>query len=321
MKDILKGMTDKKYIDNINGKILFDAIDNPIFAVEYCKLLNDSLATGTIPEAWKISTIVPVPKIAKTVQYDKYRPVNMLPIPEKVLETIVKNQMLKFIKNNDILVEQQSGFRENHSCETALNLILHEWKCQIENGKVIVAVFLDLRRAFETIDRRLLLKKLKQYGFDENTIKWFKDYLTGRKQQTKVGTFLSSLLSCDLGVPQGSILSALLFVLYMNDIVSVVNNVKINLFADDTLLWIACDSVEEAVTIMNQELEKLYHWLCSNKLSLNIEKTKAMIVTLKKNIDKNMKVKINNNIIDYVTEYKYLGVILDEHLNFNAFVD
>ena len=261
-------------IDGINRIIMMDAMKNQMFSEKFTNLINQCLSEAKVPNSWKISTVIPIPKTVKPTTPDELRPINMLPPYEAVLERVVKTQLINHILNNNILVDQQSGFREFHSCETALNLMLDNWKSEIDNKKVVVAVFLDFKRAFETIDREILLKKLRIYGIRGNELQWFKDYLQGRQQYTKINNFKSNLIPNNLGVPQGSTLGPLLFILYINDIVEAIRNCKINMFADDTLITTSAPTISEAMQKINEDLENLRKWLMYHKLSLNISKTK-----------------------------------------------
>ncbi len=322
LKKVLKTVKDKKYIDNLNGRVLNDAIENPLFAIEFCKLINEILISGKIPTKWKVSTIVPIEKVKNTSNAAEFRPINMLPVYEKVLEIIMKNQIITFMTDSKVLIEEQAGFRSNFSCETSLNKVLNEWKLEIEKDKFIAAVFLDFKRAFETVDRKIMLKKLEIYGFSKEALDLLENYLSNRKQQTKFNDEISSQCSCDIGLPQGSVLSPLLFILYVNDMLNVVPNCNVNLFADDTLLWIAGDKLEESVKAMNIELQKINEWLSFNKLALNISKTKAMIITMRQFADlQNNHIKIGGDVLEYVENFKYLGVYIDNKLDFNKFCD
>jgi Reverse transcriptase (RNA-dependent DNA polymerase) len=157
---IMKNINNKTSgLNNLNVNVLLDSMD--VAGSSFLQVINTSLELGEFPDKWKKSTVIPIPKIAGTKCHDQLRPINILPAYEKVLETIVKNQLLKFLERNNILVSEQSGFRPQHSCETSLNLTVSSWKQMIEEGKVIVAVFLDFKRAFETIDRDWLLWKLE----------------------------------------------------------------------------------------------------------------------------------------------------------------
>lgn len=162
--------------------------------------------------------------------------VNILPIYEKILEIVIKEQLDKHLEKHNIMVQEQSGFRKSHSCETSLQNLISSWKESIDIGCAVGVVFIDFKRAFETINRPRLLEKLKMYGLNGAVIKWFQSYLTERFQKTKYGCEVSGEKETKFGVPQGSVLGPTLFSLYINDIKSAVKDCSINLFADDTLL-------------------------------------------------------------------------------------
>jgi hypothetical protein len=145
-------------------------------------IINSGVIDGCYPSVWKTSKVIPIPKVTTPKDLQDFRPINILPLFEKILEIVLQKQILKYLNENSILYEMQSGFRENHSCESAIQYILGNWRKMAENGKVTIAVFLDFKRAFETIDRDLLLCKLKKYGFSECSVKLLSSFLTGRKQ-------------------------------------------------------------------------------------------------------------------------------------------
>jgi hypothetical protein len=315
LKKIMKLNKNKKFYNNINGNVLYDAFCNPVFAVEFCNLMNDSLLTGKFPDSWKISTVVPIKKIKNAKNCDEFRPINMLPIYEKAAEMVVIEQLKYFLKENKILTSHQSGFRETYSCETALNFVIDEWSNSVSMQKYVVCVFLDFKRAFETVNRKLLLEKMSRYGFEGSTVNWFKDYLSNRMQNTKINNYISSHKKCDIGVPQGSVLGPLLFVLYINDIVSAVDFVKIRLFADDTLLYVECNNVNDGIDKINHDLVNIMDWLNYNSLALNVKKTKAMIIS-RKDVRAEKQIKVDNDQIEIVNEFSYLGVLIDSKLSF-----
>lgn len=249
-----------------------------------------------------------------------------MPTLEKILEIVVKKQLDEYLSRNNIIVHQQSGFRKSHSCETALNRIIDDWRDNLEKKKIIFCIFLDLKRAFETIDRDSLLMKLEQIGVRRKEKSWFKSYLTERFQQTKIGEFISSKIQNDIGVPQGTVLASLLFSIYINNICTIIENndkIKINLFADDTEIHIATDNLNDGLINMSNILEKLESYFKQNKLKLNVSKTKCMIIRNRSiSIDKNnIKLTLENQIIECVSEIKYLCVIIDEFLDFNKHVN
>ena len=190
---------------------------------------------------------------------------------------------------------------------------------------MVLSVFVDLQRAFETIDRDILIKKLQLYGVNNIALVWIEDYLINRYQRTRVGGNVSSRIEITRGVPQGSVLGPLLFVIYVNDIYLALKKSFVNLFADDTLICIGGKDFREIVGSLNDELQTLYDWLCQNKLKLNTSKTKCMVIGSKTNcrkfVELNLGLNINGDAIDYVSEIKYLGVYLDPQLSFSSHVD
>ncbi|XP_039311711.1 uncharacterized protein LOC120359162 [Solenopsis invicta] len=213
LEEIFMGLPKKKGTEEgITSDILKVAF--PVIKKEFAILINNSLREGHCPEGWKTSTIVPIPKIDKAKKASEYRPINMLPIYEKVLELVVKEQLETYLETNGIITEHQAGFRKYYSCETAIQSVIDEWKLIVSEGKMVGVIFMDLKRAFETIDRERLLEKMYQYGIRGMTLEWFKSYLNNRKQQVRSNQIWSKLLPTEYGVPQGSVLGPLLFIVY-----------------------------------------------------------------------------------------------------------
>lgn len=245
-----------------------------------------------------------------------YRPINTRSNDEKIIENVAKAQLIEWIETNSIFACQQSAFRKMHSCEAALNDLTYEWKMNMEMGNVTVAVFLDLRRAFETVDRDRMLMKLGAYGVRNTEAKWFESYMQNMRQRTKYKDAMSNEININIGIPQGTALSVVLFNSYINDIVNVPKNGKIKLFADDTEIEATGKSIEEATSKLNEDLKLINEWLNINKLSLNYDKTKCMIISRNK-IDENIQanVIIDGKKIERVNFVKYLGFLIDDKLN------
>lgn len=319
LREIVRSLKDCAGVDNVTKRVMMDAFD--VVGMKFLEIVNNSLQHGEFPQAWKQTLVIPVPKVPKSTRPEDHRPINVLPLYEKVLETIVKEQLLAYIDRTNVLLAEQSGFRKHHSCESALNLLLLKWKQAVEQGRIVLSVFVDLKRAFETIDRGKLKSTLRRYGVRGTALKWFSSYLDNRTQVTRYNNSTSSAIGVDLGVPQGSVLGPLLFILYMNDLKQALQRLEVNLFADDTVLFFAGDNIDECFNVMNAELVCFTEWLRLKKLQLNVSKTKCMLVTTRRTNENSRRVQIDGEEIERVETIKYLGVMLDEKLNFNEHID
>ena len=319
LRQIVFGLKNCTSVSNVlNSKFLKETFDTLGYVI--LNFINTSLANGSFPSSLKTSTITPIQKVLNNIHVSNFRPINNLPCIEKVLEKAVHNQLVEYFNINNLFLGNQSGFRKGHSCETAIQLTVTKWKMLIDKGNYIVAIFLDLKRAFETIDRSILIKKLRYYGIKGKVLDWFSDYLVDRRQSVRLGQSSSSEIVNNLGVPQGSVLGALLFIIYLNDINFVEGLEFINLFADDTLIACSGKDVQQVIERVNRLLESIEVFFRVNKLKLNTDKTKAMILgsrfkVMNLNIS-NLKVNIDNNNVEWVSEIKYLGFIMDNLLSF-----
>lgn len=193
------------------------------------------------------------------------------------------DQLYGYLDSNNLLHTCQSGFRSFHSTLTALLEATSDWSMNIDNGLVNGVVFIDVKKAFDTIDHQIVLQKLKNYGIDENSVAWFHSqqqqiYLNNRIQKCRVNEQLSDSVPVTCGVPQGSSLGPLLFLIYINDLPNCLYHAIPRMFADDTSISYATDSAEELQNVINSELKSLNDWLIANKLSLNIVKTEFMVI-------------------------------------------
>ena len=249
----------------------------------------------------------------------------------KVFEKIVYKQLYGYFLKNKLIYDSQYGFREDHSTESASLEFCDRILKYLDEGKLPVTVFLDLSKAFDTLDHNILLNKLKYYGIHGVALKWFESYLTQRHQYIECNELTSNMLPIQTRVPQGSILGPLLFLIYMNDIYIVSDKFSSILYADDTTLdspLCSFDVVNQSKSLnietvsnnINLELKKITDWLAVNKLSLNAKKTKFMVFHYPQKKLTNLipKLKIHDIQIERVSEFNFLGLTVDENMSWKA---
>ena len=224
---------------------------------------------------------------------------------------------------NNLLTIKQFGFRRGFSTASALSTFADELLCNMGQGKLCGTVFLDLKKAFDTVDHAILLSKLTALGVSDNTVKWFQSYLTNRKQRVYCGNELSDELPVIYGIPQGSILGLLLFIVYINDLPSVLNFSYATLYADDTVIYCYGYTQLELRDKLNDDLLSVARWLNENKLTLNLEKTKCMLIGSNHKLARNISLSICilSHNIDSVSSFKYLGIFLSSHFTWANHVD
>ena len=282
-------------------------------------VFNLSLNSGIVPSQLKIAKIIPVYKKGDHSSACNYRPISLLSVFDKLLEQIVYNRLCAYLQVNNILYRYQFGFRRNHSTTAALIEVLDNIYQNLDNHNKVLGIYLDLSKAFDTVDHEILLYKLYNYGVRGRAYDWFKSYLTNRCQFTFVNSVSSSVARITCGVPQGSVLGPLLFLIYINDIANAVPGQKVRLFADDTNLFLTGNTTSSVVDAANNAMSKLSKWFVANKLSLNIDKTCYMIFP--PDISNNTKVYINGVEIQHVASCRYLGVYIDEELKWTEHID
>ena len=270
----------------------------------------------------KIARVSPIYKKGSKNDPSNYRPISVLSIINKIFEKILHKRLYKYLTKYDILYKYQFGFREGHSTTHALIEATDTIKHAIDNKELTCGIFIDLTKAFDTVDHSILLQKLFHYGIRGNVYNLFKSYLSDRKQYVRVNNENSDMQQVVCGVPQGSVLGPLLFIIYINDLANCCNEGTFRIFADDTGIFCHSKTIsllmEKAAVIM----KNIHNWFQSNKLTLNTSKTSFLIFRSSRFSIQQLPDTINfgNSSIHRTSQIKYLGVILDEFMNWNAHI-
>ena len=300
--------------DGIHSTVVKSCI--PFISHLLAHIFNLSFLTGFVPSNLKIAKVTPVFKTGDRRDFSNYRPISVLPCFSKILEKLIYKRLFNFLSNFHILYDQQFGFRSKHSTDMALIQLVDNLSNSLSEKLHSVGVFIDLSKAFDTIDHTILLSKLEHYGVRGIAHQWFANYLSNRKQYTTVKNCDCSPLTVHYGVPQGSILGPLLFLLYVNDLHCCSTLLSFILFADDTTILLSHPNLASLINILNFELIKVSSWFQVNKLSLNSTKTKYMVFSRSMNLhNPHEPVMINDTAISKVHFTKFLGVIIDDKLS------
>ena len=291
-------------------KIIGDWV-SPLLAL----LVNQSFQSGIFPDKLKIAKVISLFKKGNPELPSNYRPISLLSIFSKIFEKLMYKRLYKFLEIHNILYSLQFGFQENHSIDHALVSLTEAIRNTLDNKRLGCGIFIDLQGAFDTVNHRILLSKLEHYGIRGCALEWFRSYLTDRKQYVSVNGSNSNLLSITCGVPQGSVLGPLLFLIYINDLPNASKKLTFYLFADDTNIYYESKDLSNLTKVVNKELRLVKKWLDANKLSLNIDKTNYIIFhSSSVKFPSGSDIKIGKKHVKRVKFVKFLGLLLDEHL-------
>ena len=308
-------------IKNMKNKATLDTKVNPLkiansdfkFTNALAKIISSSFQEGIFPQQLKVARVVPVFKSGSRNDVANYRPISLLDSFSKIYEKLMHNRVVEFMESNESFHELQYGFRSGRSCEhallTAQNHILHS----LNKQQISLLLLIDFSKAFDMVEHSILLKKFEYYGIRGTTKKWFASYLCNREQFVSVNGIDSIKKTIKYGVPQGSILGPLLFVIYINDLPNIFRLAKFILYADDANIIISGQSMHEIEQQLAELIPALTKWVGSNGLKLNLKKTNYMIFS-KRKIENMRDVFISGIKIERKSECRFLGVIIDDKL-------
>ena len=280
-------------------------------------LINTSFQKGIFPNRLKLARITPIHKKGDESDPTNYRPISCLSYLSKIFEKCMKIRLVKFCNKFSLINYSQFGFRQNFStCDALINLTNTIYEA-LDNKNNLLAIMIDLKKAFDTVNHKILLKKLECYGIRNEQLDWFASYLSNRECFVEIDGIKSETKLVNIGVPQGSILGPILFLLYINDISTISRNFSTTLFADDTTISISDPSFNNLIINSNRELQNVYNWTIENRLTLNVNKTMSLLFSNKKSVNfDEQNIVLGGEIIQNIASSKFLGVIIDDKLNF-----
>ena len=317
-------LSSKEEIANIKSSLNSNKFPGPniIPSKRLGDLSNLSLKTGVFSSVLKTAKVILIFKNDSKLDYSNYRPISLLSNIEKILEKLMYRRLYTFLNNKNIIYDLQFGFRQQYSTSHALINITENIRKTLDDGNIGCGVFVDLQKAFDTVDHQILLAKLNHYGIRGVSNDWFKSYLSNRNQYVSINGYESSLAVINCGVPQGSVLGPLLFLLYINDLNQAIKFCKVHHFADDTNLLCHSNSIKKLNKLVNADLKHLVNWLNANKISLNVKKTEMVIFKSKqKKLEGDLKIKLCSKRLYPTKSVKYLGVKIDTNLTWQHHVN
>ena len=286
-------------------------------------MFNLSIYNGKFPDSWKKALVIPIPKTGNLNLVKNYRPISLLPLPGKILEKLVHSQLSDRLEMEKMLSDNQHGFRKGHSTIHSVAQLINHINTKMDEGLPTVVTYIDFRKAFDCVQHPVLMKKIEALKMHQSVLGWVQSYLSDRQQRVLANDIYSSFQTITQGVPQGSVLGPLFYIIYANDLSKVIKNCKIAMYADDTVLYATKKCITDAVDSLQQDLTGLAAWCKCNGIKANTDKTKVMVFGSQPML-KNMpsfEITIDGTPLQTVTAYKYLGITLDSQLKYDKHIN
>ena len=274
-----------------------------------------SIDKGEVFSQWKKAHLCPVFKKDDPTDRNNYRPISLLSVPSKILESCISDTVMKHVTECELLTERQWAYRKDHSTQLLLAHLTESWRQAVDNNFVVFTAFIDVRKAFDCVSQRTLSHKLKiKYGIEGNLLSWLTDYLNHRTQVTVVNSTQSEELNVSCGIPQGSVLGPCLFGLYTNDMPEAVTSGNLYLYADGTTVNCIGSTVDEACNLLNNALDELNKWCTANSLTPHSSKCEVMLLHRGSFIGPHPLITIGNVNVAWVCHVSLLGITIDQKL-------
>ena len=298
---------------------IFSSI-SPLLLYPLTKLINKSFQEGVFPTALKLARITPIYKNGEKTDPYNYRPISSLPYLSKIFENCMKNRIISFFDKHNLFSRQQFGFLKNKSTQDALLELIDKIYDSLNEKKYHLNILIDLRKAFDVVNHEILLRKLFLYRFNGTPLNWIKSYLKDRQRYVSVGDKASNSKIFNIGVPQGSILGPILFLIYINDLPNVSKFLHSTLYADDTTFSYSNKNYHQLTNIMNNELKIVERWTHANRLTINTDKTEIICFSNRPKQLNPGQIQLSGQSLNFSTSCKFLGVFIDYNLNFSQHI-
>ena len=319
----IKSLKNTNSLGSDNFPTKFVKLSAPLIAPALEKIFNHSMKSGVYPDALKVAKVIPIFKKGDQTSVNNYRPISVLSPINKIFEKILYTRLIKYIDKSKLLYKYQYGFRKNHSTEHALIELVDQIRLSMGQRQMTCGIFIDLSKAFDTVNHQILLDKLEHYGIRGHALELFKSYLSNRKQYVHIEKSKSQTRPISCGVPQGSVLGPLFFLLFINDLPKCCSTGKVRLFADDTTIFFHSNSIDDIISTGKVIMTELTTWFEANKLTLNADKSSFTIFKSGRKVIQNLPLHIDflNQKIQRTSHIKFLGIILDENLTWNHHIN
>ena len=280
------------------------------------------MSVGRIPSEWAHAIVTPIYKVGSASDVTNYRPISLTSVACKLMERIISNDMLAFLRQHGSITKQQHGFLTGRSTSTNLLESINDWTIAIKNKKSVIVAYIDYSKAFDTVSHSKLLNKLTAYGISGCLLAWIAGFLSNRTQQTRVGSILSNIANLISGVVQGSVIGPLLFLLFINDVVDLFtdNRCACKLYADDLKVYTNIE-LSDDTSVLQSKHDELYKWSEQWQLRISNKKTNIMLISLHSDTNNDLRYYIGGNAVNTVDKMKDLGVIVDSRLRFTTHIN